>query len=158
MEWAQVCADKSLQDLPYKIELNERGQIEMTPTSVRHSLFQGKICRLLATLKRPGTAMPECAVKTGDNVKVPDVVWVSAKRLAKIRDDAACAVAPEICVEVMSPENSLEEMMFKRSLYLEAGAREFWLCDLNGRMRFFSSQGEVKQSKLVPNFPRQVKI
>ena len=33
MQWQEVLADKSLHDLPYKIELNEKGLIEMPPVS-----------------------------------------------------------------------------------------------------------------------------
>jgi hypothetical protein len=31
MQWAEVVEDPNLKDLPYKIELNEYGQIIMTP-------------------------------------------------------------------------------------------------------------------------------
>ncbi len=33
MKWQDVLLDKTLQDLPYKIELNEYGKIEMSPAS-----------------------------------------------------------------------------------------------------------------------------
>ena len=33
MNWIEVCQNKALQDLPFKIELNEWGQITMTPAS-----------------------------------------------------------------------------------------------------------------------------
>ncbi|RME59856.1 Uma2 family endonuclease, partial [Candidatus Parcubacteria bacterium] len=33
MKWSEVLADPTLQDLPYKIELNEWEQIVMTPAS-----------------------------------------------------------------------------------------------------------------------------
>ena len=48
--WAEVCADKSLRDLPFKVELNGLNQIVLVPTFSRHSLFQGKIIRLLNRL------------------------------------------------------------------------------------------------------------
>ena len=47
MNWQEVCADKHLHDLPYKIELNEQGQILMTPVRLYHSAWQGEIIRLL---------------------------------------------------------------------------------------------------------------
>mgnify|MGYP001313879954 CR=1 FL=1 len=37
--------------------------------------------------------------------------------------------APEICLEILSPSNSIVEMEMKRALYFEAGAREVWECD-----------------------------
>lgn len=48
MQWQDVLADKSLRDLPYKIELNEYGNIEMSPASFTHSRFQGKLAALLS--------------------------------------------------------------------------------------------------------------
>lgn len=43
MQWHDVLADKSLRDLPYKIELTKHGTIEMAPTSVMHSYLKGAI-------------------------------------------------------------------------------------------------------------------
>ena len=43
MKWSHLCEDKSLQDLPYKIELNAQGQIIMSPHKPIHSGFQGAI-------------------------------------------------------------------------------------------------------------------
>ncbi len=45
MQWQDVLSDKTLQDLPYKIELNKYGKIEMSPASFIHSLLQGEIAR-----------------------------------------------------------------------------------------------------------------
>ena len=42
MQWQDVLADKSLQDLPYKIELNEKGNIEMSPIRTAQTTSGGK--------------------------------------------------------------------------------------------------------------------
>src|SRR5947208_1410506 len=76
MNWQEVCEDKSLADLPYKIELNRWGQIVMSPADYQHSSFQGEIIRWLNQLMPHGRAIPECAVDTAENTKVPDVVWI----------------------------------------------------------------------------------
>ncbi len=47
MNWQEACEHKSLQDLPFKIELTSQGQLLMSPVKVYHSLFQGKISGLL---------------------------------------------------------------------------------------------------------------
>lgn len=70
MEWKEVCEHPSLQNLPFKIELNERGQILMSPVKVYRSAFQGRIARLLP---ENGVALPECAIKTEKGTKVADV-------------------------------------------------------------------------------------
>jgi hypothetical protein len=43
--WSELCRDPSLEDLPYKIELNAWGKIDMSPANNRH----GRLQALLAT-------------------------------------------------------------------------------------------------------------
>ena len=43
MEWSEVVAHPSLQDLPFKIELDENGKIIMTPVKIKHSVYVGEI-------------------------------------------------------------------------------------------------------------------
>ena len=158
MTWEEVCADPSLQDLPYKIELNKWGNIEMSPARSRHSEYQGEIVHLLRTMKTGGIAFPECGVQTVENTKVPDVVWVSYERRRATPHEFDYAVAPEICIEIISPSNFLEEQMHKGQLYLQAGAEEFWLCDERGSMQFFNAAGPLERSALCPEFPPRVEI
>ena len=158
MTWEEVCADPCLQDLPYKIELNKWGNIEMSPARNRHGEYQGEITHLLRTLKKGGIAFPECGVQTAENIKVPDVAWVSLERRRSTPHEFAYAIAPEICVEVISPSNLLEEQMHKGKLYLQAGAKEFWLCDEHGAMRFFDGTGPLERSRLCPEFPLRLEI
>ena len=51
LRWAEVANDPSLQDLPYKIEINARGKVELSPASYRHGRLQGYI---IAALSLPG--------------------------------------------------------------------------------------------------------
>lgn len=156
MNWQQVCEDKSLADLPYKIELNRHGQIIMSPARSKHSIFQGRIQRHLNALMKGGEAFPECAVDTSDGTKVPDVVWASEAKLTKHFDLASWPEAPEICVEVLSHTNTDVEMATKRRLYFERGAIEVWLCSEQGQMTFFGSNGQLVTSALCSNFPASV--
>ena len=64
MKWSEVCEDKILQNLPYKIELNEWGNIVMSPASNRHGNIQTKIAFYLMTLMQNGTVLTECSVET----------------------------------------------------------------------------------------------
>ena len=50
MRWEEVCENKQLQDLPFKIELNKWGQIIMSPVKIKHSFYQGRNQRLLESL------------------------------------------------------------------------------------------------------------
>ncbi len=148
MQWSEVLADKSLQDLSYKIELNTGGKIEMSPASNLHSFYQGEIIRILLEQMPKGKVMPEFAIDTSRGVKVPDVVWCSLNFL-RIRSlkKSPFTDSPELCVEIVSESDTREEMQEKTQLYFDKGAKEVWPVFLtNGRVKFFSPKGEVKES------------
>jgi Uma2 family endonuclease len=157
MEWQEVCENKYLQDLPFKIELNKWGQIVMSPAKPKHSFYQGRIQSLLESILSTGEVMPELAIQTTDGVKVADVVWASDERVSIILEEDVASIAPEICVEIKSASNTLEEMETKKDLYFEAKAEEVWVCDKNGNLTFFNKQGKLEKSLLVPDFPTQIR-
>lgn len=102
--WERVCADSSLQDLPYKVETNAGGQIVLSPHTNIHSVLQGKIIDLLRDLiDESGVRAVEFAVDTSQGTKVPDVVWMSEERYDP--GHASSPVIPELCIEVLSDPN-----------------------------------------------------
>jgi Uma2 family endonuclease len=126
MQWQDVLADKSLRDLPYKIELNEYGRIEMSPSSVLHSHLQAKLASLLNE-QLGGHSFNKLAIFTNKGIKVANVDWGSDEYFQAHKHDIAATSAPEICIEIISPSNSMKEMRAKIKLYLKAGAQEVWL-------------------------------
>ncbi len=158
MNWARVCADPSLQDLPYKIELNKQGQVIMSPATIRHLLYQREILLLLEKLTRNGKALPEFPLQTDDGTKVVDVVWLTNEQAELVKDAISSSIAPKICVEVIFPSNTMREMMKKKILYFERGAEEFWLCDREGSISFYSRVGSLPTSRMVPDFPCTIQI
>ena len=62
MNWQQVCQHPDLRNLPFKSELNEIGQILMSPVKVYHSAFQGKIAALLYFNLGGGEVLAEYAI------------------------------------------------------------------------------------------------
>ena len=134
LTWADVMANPFLKDLPFKIELNKWGRIEMSPASNEHGRLQYSIGKELD--QRPGgNVVMECSIATTDGVRVADVAWVSDARLASFGAGTPYPRAPEICVEVMSPSNTWGEMHMKAGLYLEAGAEEVWIVAIDGERR-----------------------
>ena len=156
MTWQDVLNDPSLQDLPYKIELDEHGQIIMSPASKPHARYSSKITRILETQLQNGEGITEAPVETSRGVRVPDASWASTSRANQPGD--LFTTAPEICVEVISPSNTVEEIQAKLGLYLKAGALEVWTCSLQGEMRFYDVNGKLEQSRFAPNFPAQITL
>lgn len=157
LTWKDVCEDPNLRDLPFKIELTAQGQLLMSPTRLKHGDFQYSIARLLEThLSERGKIITECAIRTADGTRVADVGWFSQKRWTQVADAYDAPIAPEICIEVLSPGNTVEEMAMKRALYLEAGAQEVWICDIASTMHFFDADGQRTASALAPTFPHHI--
>ena len=125
------------------------------PPAFDHSDRQGEILELLL-LHAPenGKARPEAPVSTTGGVKAVDVIWISLERLSQSRRGSLLTIAPEICIEVLSPSNSRAEIDEKRRLYFEAGADEVWICGLDRSMRFFlaNATDQPVSSLVCPNF------
>lgn len=158
MKWSEVINDKTLQDLPYKIELNEWGNIVMSPASNRHGLMQSKIGRILSQQSHLGETLSECSIETTKGVKVADVIWGSQHFFEQNGLETPYTVAPEICVEVLSPSNTMAEMEEKKDLYLAQGAREVWVCDEDGQLTFFDANGRLSRSVLFSDFPATISL
>ena len=159
MRWAEVLADPTLADLPFRVETNCYGTLLMTPApSGHHSSRQGEIAFQLRSLLG-GHTLPECPISTLDGVRATDVGWYSHERFALVKGQIAFETAPEICVEVLSPSNTDSEMANKKQLYFEAGAEEVWYCRADGKMEFYgreTTDAPVTHSTLCPNFPSEI--
>lgn len=78
------------------------------------------------TIFSPGIIFSET-----DNV-IPDLVWISSERLAKIEDESGhLNGAPELIIEVLSSgsENMRRDRQAKLKLYSDRGVIEYWIVD-----------------------------
>ncbi|MBF8305749.1 MAG: hypothetical protein HW398_937 [Acidobacteria bacterium] len=146
MRWDEVCRDPALQDLPYKIELNAWGKIEMSPASNRHGRLQAVLAAEFSRQLPNGVVLTECSILTRIGIRVPDVVWGSADFMAAYGEITPYGRAPEICVEIISPSNVDAEIQEKTRAYLDAGAKEVWLISEEGTIRYIGPRGEIPAS------------
>jgi Uma2 family endonuclease len=145
LTWPQVCAHPALQDLPFKIELNKYGKIEMSPANNWHAIYQADLIKFLNE-RLGGRAAPELAIDTSEGQRVPDVSWAAQPYWQDHFEEASASAAPPLCVEVVSASNSLEEMRTKIAAYIEAGAIEVWLVGKDRSVQFFAAGGELGAS------------
>lgn len=150
MLWSEVLTNPSLKDLPFKIELNRYGKIEMSPASNKHGRLQCYLGSLLARKLKKGVVLTECSIQTIEGVRVADVAWCSNDFIKQYDYETPYSSAPEICIEVVSPYNSKEEMANKVSWYLQAGAKEVWIVWENGVIDYYDVSGQLTQSTYVP--------
>jgi Uma2 family endonuclease len=155
--WDEICADPELRKHQGRIETDRFGGLIMCfPAEYSHGGWQGDIVTALNNLMIEGRATVETPVSTTEGIKVADVAWASKKRLLKIGGRKALSAAPEICVEVISPSNTRNEIDEKKRLYFEAGAKEVWICDRQGNLRFYSRtkpKTAALTSALCPKMP-----
>lgn len=158
LTWEALCKDPNLHDLPYKIETNDRGQIVMSPVFSGHSFYQSEFVERFAEHLPEGRTAVELAIRTPKGTKVADVAWLSPPRAEQAKGQFDSPLAPEICVEVLSPTNTEREIDEKKQLYFASGAEEVWTCDDEGRVRFFDADGRRERSRLALDFPTRIEI
>jgi Uma2 family endonuclease len=155
MNWTEICAHPLLGELPFKIQTDQWGHIVMSPATNERGMYQAKIAALLSRLLVHGVVITECAIQTREGVKVADAAWASDQFIANHRGENPFQEAPQLCVEILSPSNTMMEMDEKKELYFSRGAREVWVCDKTGTLRSTKTPARSKTAKLPIIFPIQ---
>jgi Uma2 family endonuclease len=97
---------------------------------------------------------------------VPDFVFVTAERLQGLRGDQPFRGAPDLAVEILSPDDRWIEVMEKVRFYLENGVRLVWVINPEARTvmvmwspsasRFLSEDETLDGSEVLPGFSAPV--
>lgn len=148
VRWNQIARDPLLAQIPYKLEMNERGSMEVSPATRRHASLQALLASELRRVKPKGVTLTQCAVETELGVRVPDVAWASPDFVLAHGLGTPLPSAPELCIEMLSPLNRRAHLLDKVTAYLAAGAREVWLVEENGSLEILSAQGAQARSSL----------
>ena len=160
--WAELLADPKLARIEGRIETDRHGHIIMTPPpGARHGMFQAEIAFQLRNQILDGRVLTECPISTADGVRAADVAWASAERMQELGNGQLFSSAPDVCVEVLSPDNTEAEIREKRALYFDAGAKEVWICAQSGAITFYLAAGAHTPgpiSQLFPHFPARIDL
>jgi Uma2 family endonuclease len=151
--WDQLADDPLVAAIPFKVELNEKGVIEVSPPTTQHASLQFSVAYELRRQRPEGKAFTECPVETDIGMRIPDVVWASAEFIESHGHEKQFRVAPDLCVEVLSPRNTRAEMAEKRAAYLAAGAKEVWIVGEDGVPEIYTTAGQVPASTLGFELP-----
>jgi Uma2 family endonuclease len=115
-------------------ELRHGELVTVAPPKIEHSRVQWQLRRLLdsaagdagiVTIELGFRALPENEYRVADVAFVTNPRWHNAKNYL--------LGAPEIVIEVLSPSNTVSEMLDKEKICLENGCQEFWLVDIERR-------------------------
>ena len=143
--YRKMCEDPYFANVPGKLEVDTWGRIIMSPASTYHGKLQARLAQRLAALR--GEAFVEAGIATGWGLFVPDVAWASEGFVAAHGDETPFTRAPELCIEVASPSNSLKELQEKVAAYLATGAKEAWIVfPQSRRFEFYGKDGRLENS------------
>lgn len=146
MRYRDLCEDPRFVNVPGKIELDVWGRMVMTPASTYHGRIQGRICQRLSVLG--GEALIETGIATPTGLFVPDIAWASTAFIAAHGGETPLTRAPELCIEVVSPSNSVKELREKTAAYLAGGAEEVWIVyAMSERCELFAKEGAIARSR-----------
>ncbi len=117
------------------IELVKGEIVKMTPAGHQHGEIALAIGSLLREFARKHKLGKTYGAETGfilshnpDTVRAPDAAFVTAERAAKQkRREGFFDGAPDLAVEVVSPEDTAEEVDAKVLEYLQSGTQLVWI-------------------------------
>ncbi len=64
----------------------------------------------------------------------PDILFISAERMAEIITPQRVEGPPDLIIEILSPGNWLDDRREKFEVYEESGVREYWIVDPDARI------------------------
>jgi Uma2 family endonuclease len=129
-----LCVDdmELLRDDDHRYELWEGELWRMSPTKKRHGRGASRITiRIGVYLEAHPIGSVYIAevgfrVGPGPTLACPDVAYVSNERDAPVGDDEFFPYAPDLAIEVLSPDNTWPKVRKKARAYLANGARLVW--------------------------------
>jgi Uma2 family endonuclease len=69
---------------------------------------------------------PDTTFKIGDNERMPDVSFVVEERLPEDESTGIVPFAPDLAIEIVSPNDSAEKLADKIRAYFAAGVLQVW--------------------------------
>jgi Uma2 family endonuclease len=143
--WQSLAADP---ESPDYFELDQFGELILSPKpTTGHQRVASAIARAL-TSQLGGEGVTDVSVLTDRGVRAPDVVWMPADRWAACKGQSPLEVVPDVCVEVLSPSNTRQEIEMKVGAYLRGGAHEVFVVGLKGEIEIFGPRGKLEASTL----------
>jgi Uma2 family endonuclease len=114
-----------------------RGElIMMSPAGYAHGSIAGRITRALGDFVEPrglgdvlGAEPGFVLARDPDTVRAPDVAFVRSERVPREKPRGFFEGAPDIAVEVLSPDDRAGEVNAKVHEWLQAGSRIVWVVD-----------------------------
>jgi hypothetical protein len=110
-----------------------------------------------------GEVYSETGFQIGSNERIPDVAFVSLQHFPpESEPEGEWLIAPDLAVEVISPNDIFDKMLSRMKEYLAAGVKQVWLISTEHKIviihrslaqaTFFSEGDELVSEDLLPGF------
>ncbi|MBM3128323.1 MAG: Uma2 family endonuclease [Chloroflexi bacterium] len=144
-----------------RCELVEGEIIMRSPTGNRHGRVELKLGKALDDFVSPRklgiVAVGEVGIYTRrhpDTVRGADVLFISNERAARRSSKAYLDIAPDLIVEVLSPDDRWNELTQKLREYFSIGVRLVWVADPEAEIvyayRALTDVREFRAGDLLP--------
>lgn len=135
-----------------RLELSDGELIIMAPASAKHGVVAMRLGRFVDTFVDNGKLGYVTAAETGyilfkspngrDTVRAPDVGFIALDHLPEGLPDGYVPVAPDLAIEVVSPNDSASDLQKKVNQYLRAGTKLVWIAYPDTRaVMVFTAEG-----------------
>ena len=157
-------------EIPGKWTELVRGQlIVREPPGTYHGKISATVLLLIGTFAKSRGLGDVFGQDTGfriesnpDTVRAPDVAFLNRERSARVVRRGYAAVAPNLAVEVLSPDDRAAEVLEKVAAWLSAGVELAWVVDpercevrvhrANGTIAVLTSQDALSGETVLPGF------
>jgi Uma2 family endonuclease len=153
------------------------GQLVERPMSTWSSYVGGEISRRLGEYSRAnkaGWVLPadtgyQCFPDAPNKVRRPDISFIRSDRMTveQAKEEGYNSVAPDLAVEVLSPNEVAYDVDKKIQEYLKAGVRLVWVVNpqsrtievhrIGGQGTILRESDELEGEDVLPGFHTQVK-
>ena len=154
-------------------ELVEGRIVPMAPTGDEHGGYEGNFyyeVRSFVDLHKLGKVrVGEVGIyirRNPDTVRGADVIFISHERYAQRKPGGYLDVAPDLVVEILSPNDKWTEVTQKLRDYFAIGVRLIWVADPEARcvyayrsltdVREFTEKDELPGDEVLPGFAVKV--
>ena len=156
-----------------RCELVEGKLVQIAPTGNEHGTYEGNFFYHISTFVRQHdlgkVQVGEVGIYTHrdpDTVRGADVLFISHERYAQQKSTGFLHVAPDLVVEIISPNDRWSEVIEKLREYFGIGVRLVWVADPRSRSVFayrtltdvseYGEGAELSGEEVLPGFSVKV--